>query len=141
MSTNQIVILILSIFLIIAVILNILVDISFIGWAIYLSWICTVVLLSISIVLFIGLCKRFPPKTYNSLKYTLISIDFASLIIFIIFLANGLLNWAKIISILVITPLIIFIHLYSKELSNTSDMNTPGDAAYQVPMTDTNQSP
>ena len=141
MSTNQVVILILSVFLIIAVILNIIVDIYFIGWAIYLSWICTLIMFSFSIILFIGLCKRIPQKTYNSLKYTLIAIDILSLLIMIIFIANGLLNWAKIVSILVITPLIIFIHLYTKELSNISDMNSPVDAAYQVPMTETNQSP
>ena len=75
------------------------------------------------------------------MKYTLIAIDILSLLIMIIFIANGLLNWAKIVSILVITPLIIFIHLYTKELSHISDMNSPVDAAYQVPMTETNQSP
>ena len=141
MSSKQIPIIILSILLIISCILNIIVDLAFIGWAIYWSWVCTIANLIIAIIFLVGICKQFQSKTYNRLLGELIFTDISRLFIFIIFLIYGWINWAKIIDILILTPLLIFAHSYQKELAvNERPLivapveQAPTTAPYQVPI-------
>ena len=131
MSTKQVLVGILSGLLIIAVALNIYVDVNFVGWAIVISWMCTIAMLSMAIYLFVGLFKILPPNHYNAIKIILIVADILSFFVFIIFIINGLFNWAKIISLVVITPLIVSVYLYMKELQNSSDMTSSMNSPYQ----------
>ena len=88
-------------------------------------------MLFIAIYIFVGLCKILPPNHYNAIKIVLIVADILSFFVFIIFIINGLFNWAKIISLVVITPLIVSVHLYMKELQNSSDMTSLMNSPYQ----------
>ena len=131
MSAKQILVGVLSGLLIVAVILNILVDINFYGWALVISWICTIGMLTMAILIFVGLGKALPPNHYTSIFTVLIVIDILQLFVFIIFEINYLFNWAKIVSIAVITPLIVSVHLYKNELQNSSDMNSLLNSPHQ----------
>ena len=141
MNSKQIAIIILSSLLIISCILNVLSDIGFIGWAVYWSWICTIANLIVAIIFLVGICKQFGSKTYNHLEGELIFTDISRLFIFILFLISGWINWAKIVDILILTPLIIFVHQYQKELlANEGLVQPPPNvvpmtAPYQAPMT------
>ena len=131
MSTKQVLVGILSGLLIIAVALNIYVDVNFYGWAIVISWICTIAMLSMAIYIFVGLGTTLNQNHYKAIKIVLIEADILSFFVFIIFIINGLFNWAKIISLVVITPLIVSVHLYMKELQNSSDMTSLMNSPYQ----------
>ena len=125
MEKKKLIALILSILLIIGTILNIISDLGFIGWAIYWSWICTCLNIFISIVIIISVFKELSIKWYNIMKFILTFSDVSTLFILFIFVANGYFNYAKIINILILSPLLIVVHFIMKEMLPNSDIATP----------------
>ena len=125
MERKKLIALILSILLIIGTVLNIIVDLGFIGWAIYWSWICTCLNIFISIVIIISVFKDLSLKWYNIMKFILTFSDVSSLFILFIFIANGYFNYAKIILIFILSPLLLVVHFIMKEMLPNSDIATP----------------
>ena len=125
MEKKKLIALILSILLIIGTILNIISDLGFIGWAIYWSWICTCLNIFISIVIIISVFKELSIKWYNIMKFILTSSDVSTLFILFIFVANGYFNYAKIINIFILSPLLLVVHFIMKERLPNSDIATP----------------
>ena len=116
MNSWQIAILVLSIVLLVGQILNIIVDISFTGWAIFISWFCTGLNIGTSITLLVAAVRNNGYLYYrNSLIFLYIS-DILSLVVFIIFIIHGLLNWAKIVNIIILTAFIVVVHLHMNQL-------------------------
>ena len=117
---------ILSILLIIGTILNIIIsDLGFIGLAIYWSWICTCLNIFISIVIIISVFKELSIKWYNIMKFILTFSNLSTLFILFIFVANGYFNYAKIINIFILSPLLLVVHFIMKEMLPNSDIATP----------------
>ena len=125
MERKKLIALILSILLIIGTVLNIIVDLGFIGWAIYWSWICTCLNIFISILIIISVFKDLSLKWYNIMKFILTFSDVSSLFILFIFIANGYFNYAKIILIFILSPLLLVVHFIMKEMLPNSDIATP----------------
>ena len=125
MEKKKLIALILSILLIIGTILNIISDLGFIGWAIYWSWICTCLNIFISIVIIISIFKELSIKWYNIMKFILTFSDVSTLFILFIFVANGYFNYAKIINIFILSPLLLVVHFIMKERLPNSDIATP----------------
>ena len=115
--------LILAILLALAQILNILVDINFIGWVIYISWIGTIDNIAVSIVIMIGACSRFPASRYNNCKWLLVTGDIISFFVLIMFIVIlGLFTYPKLINLILITPLIVLVDKIQKKLMLDGNM-------------------
>lgn len=130
MNNWQTTILIFAILLLIGQILNIIVDIGFYGWAIVISWLTTGLNIGTSITLLVSAVRNSPyPFFRNSLIFLYIS-DFLSLFVFIIFIINHLINWAKIVNIIIITAFIVIVHLYMKQMPTMDYGMSPGQPQY-----------
>lgn len=135
MNLNQKIILILSIILFIQCILSMWYDLDYVGWAVYFSWLSSIFSLMSACILFIGLFRPVPIKSYRFVLGILIFSDIISLIVMIIFFVYGYFNWPKLLAIIFITPLIIFVHLLIKEISlSGSQMTVPLNAPVAAPM-------
>ena len=116
MNNWQIAILVLSILLLVGQILNIIVDIRFGGWAIIISWIATGMNVGAATTFLVGICRNDGYFFFRNTVIFLYITDVFSLFVFIIFIIHGLLNWAKIVNIIIITAFIVVVHLYMKQL-------------------------
>ena len=135
MNLNQKIILILSIILFSQCILSMWYDLDYVGWAVYFSWLSSIFSLMSACILFIGLFRPVPIKSYRFVLGILIFSDMISLIVMIIFFVYGYFNWPKLLAIIFITPLIIFVHLLIKEISlSGSQMTVPLNAPVAAPM-------
>ena len=59
------------------------------------------------------------------MKFILTFSDVSTLFILFIFVANGYFNYAKIINIFILSPLLIVVHFIMKEMLPNSDIATP----------------
>ena len=125
METKRLITLILAILLIGGTILNIVSALGFIAVAVYWSWICSVLNIFISIVIIISIFKELSIKWYNTMKFSLAFSDCSTVLIFFIFIGNGYFNYAKLINILIMTPLVVLVHFIMKEKFQNSDIATP----------------
>ena len=116
MNNWQITILVFSILLYVGQILNIIVDINFIGWAIVISWFTTGLNVGAATTFLVGICRNDGYFFFRNTVIFLYITDVFSLFVFIIFIINRLLNWAKIVNIIIITAFIVVVHLYMKQL-------------------------
>ena len=116
MNNWQITILVFSILLLLGQILNIIVDIGFIGWAIVISWFTTGLNVGAATTFLVGICRNDGYFFFRNTVIFLYITDVFSLFVFIIFIINRLLNWAKIVNIIIITAFIVVVHLYMKQL-------------------------
>ncbi len=112
MNGLQLAMIILAAFVLAGQILNIIFDISWVGWVMAFSWIATGINLGISITLIIAVAKGMSAMSFKvSLIFYYIS-DVFTLFVFIMFIVSHLFNWAKLINFLLITPLIVVLHIY-----------------------------
>lgn len=125
MEKKKLIALILSILLIVGTILNIVTDLAFIGWAIYWSWICSCLNIFISIVIIISVFKELSFKWYNIMKFILTFSNLSTLFILFIFVAYGYFNYAKVINIFILSPLLLVVHFIMKEMLPNSEIATP----------------
>ena len=126
MDTIELLALIFAILLALTTIPNIVIDINYIGWAIYLSWVATIENLVASIFIMIGACKPLSYTNYNTCKYLLIFGDVIAFFVMIIFIAVlNALHWAKILNMVIITPLIVFVNIIQKKIAQNQPMLNP----------------
>jgi hypothetical protein len=59
------------------------------------------------------------------MKFILTFNNSSALFILFIFVANGYFNYAKIINIFILSPLLIVVHFIMKEMLPNSDIATP----------------
>ena len=59
------------------------------------------------------------------MKFILTFSDVSTLFILFIFVANGYFNYAKIINIFILSPLLLVVHFIMKEMLPNSDIGTP----------------
>ena len=64
----------------------------------------------------VGICRNDGYFFFRNTVIFLYITDVFSLFVFIIFIIHGLLNWAKIVNIIIITAFIVVVHLYMKQL-------------------------
>ena len=134
MNLNQKIILILSIILFIQCILSMWYDLDYVGWAVYFSWLSSIFSLMSACILFIGLFRPVPIKSYRFVLGILIFSDMISLIVMIIFFVYGYFNWPKLLAIIFITPLIIFVHLLIMTVPLNAPVAAPMNAPVATPM-------
>ena len=125
MEKKTLIALILSILLIVGTILNIVTDLAFIGWAIYWSWICSCLNIFISIVIIISVFKELSFRWYIIMRLFLTTSDVSTLFILFIFVASGYFNYAKLINIFILSPLLLVVHFIMKEMLPNSEIATP----------------
>ncbi len=112
MNGLEIAMIILASFTLVGQILNIIVDINWVGWVMAFSWIATIINIAISILLIVAAATRMSKTSFIvSLVFYYIS-DFFTLLVFIIFILSNLLNWAKLVNFLLITPIIVLLHIH-----------------------------
>ena len=112
MNGLQIAMIILASLVLVGQILNIIVDINFVGWVLGFAWIATIMNLSISITLIIIAARNMSTSSYRVVLIFYYISDFFTLFTFIMFLVSGYFNWAKLVNFLLITPLIVVVHIY-----------------------------
>ena len=125
MEKKKLIALILSILLIVGTILNIVTDLAFIGWAIYWSWTCSCLNIFISIVIIISVFKELSFRWYIIMRLFLTTSDVSTLFILFIFVASGYFNYAKLINIFILSPLLLVVHFIMKEMLPNSEIATP----------------
>jgi len=123
MDTCEILALIFAILLCLSTIPNILTDIAILLWSTYLAWLVTVANLAVSIIVMVGSCRPLSANVYKTCMILLIIADVISLLDMIVFLIYYLFLWAKLVNILIITPLIIFIENIRKKREMTPIVN------------------
>ena len=112
MNGLEIAMIILASFTLVGQILNIIVDINWVGWVMAFSWIATIINIAISILLIVAAATRMSKTSFIvSLVFYYIS-DFFTLLVFIIFILSNLLNWAKLVNFLLISPIIVLLHIH-----------------------------
>ena len=116
METFQVLALIFSVFLMLCIIPCIIVDILFVGWAVFLSWISTLLNLVCSIGIIVGACQNYTSASYNKLKKLLFVSGSLALLVIVIFFICGYFNWPKILTIVFTIPLIFFLNKRKKLL-------------------------
>lgn len=126
MEIKKLIALILSILLIIGTILNIINDLNFsilalIIWSLILSCLN----LFASVVIIISLFKDLSIKWYTTIISILSASDFTALLLLFIMLIAEYFDYAKLINIIIISPLIVVIHFIMKEMFPNSDKATP----------------
>ena len=123
MKALEIANLVLAILLIGATGYNIYVDVNFYGWVIYLSWVSSILNLMISIWILIIVIRKLSKQYYIIPFRLLCSSDFFSVFVFVMFMIYSLVNYAKIISI-VITSVMIGVTYKSKNEGSNEDGET-----------------
>ena len=126
MEIKKLIALILSILLIIGTILNIINDLNFsilalIIWSLILSCLN----LFASVVIIISLFKDLSIKWYTTIISILSASDLIALLLLFIMLIAEYFDYAKLINIIIISPLIVVIHFIMKEMFPNSDKATP----------------
>ena len=126
MEIKKLIALILSILLVIGTILNIINDLNFsilalIIWSLILSCLN----LFASVVIIISLFKDLSIKWYTTIISILSASDLIALLLLFIMLIAEYFDYAKLINIIIISPLIVVIHFIMKEMFPNSDKATP----------------
>ena len=112
MNGLQIAMIILASFVLVGQILNIIVDILFVGWVLAFAWIATCMNIGISITLIVVVARNMSASSYRVALIFYYITDFLTLFTFIMFLVSGYFNWAKLVNFLLITPIIVVVHVY-----------------------------
>ena len=125
METFQVLALIFSVFLMLCIIPCIIVDILFVGWAVFLSWISTLLNLVCSIGIIVGACQNYTSASYNKLKKLLFVSGSLALLVIVIFFIYGYFNWPKILTIVFTIPLIFFLNKLEEKAPSIIPINNP----------------
>ena len=139
MDTFVLLALIFAILLSLTTIPNIILDVNYIGWSVYLAWVATVENLVVSIFIMVGTCRPLSASDYKTCMILLIFGDVIALFDIIVFAAAlKEFNWAKLINIIIITPLVIFVNILQKKHAN---MSTDEPIEHKIPSAPTSITP
>ena len=115
MNSLQIAILVLAILLILSTGFNIYAELPFSGWGIIISYVGNGINVVTSITLLIGVFRNLGKSFYKIPLIFLYVGDIISLFVFIVFIVIYILNYPKIINMVIITALIVIVHICLKK--------------------------
>lgn len=117
MNNWQIAILVFSILLLVITVVNLVFDIFYTGWVIYISWFDNVLCLATGIMLICALRFHLEIKFYiTSLIFLYIS-DVIAILVFVLCFIHDFLNIVKIIVIIMLTPLVVIVQILVNRFS------------------------
>lgn len=76
-------------------------------------------------MIIISVFKELSFQWYNITKLFLTTSDVSTLFILFIFVAYGYFNYAKLINIFILSPLLLVVHFIMKEMLPNSEIATP----------------
>ena len=118
MNNYQIAILVFSIILLVATIVNLVFDIFYEGWAMYISWFDNALCLATGIMFICALRLHLRKNFYKiSLIFLYISDIIAIAVFILCFFFHNFINYSKIATIVTLTPFVVIVQLFVNKFS------------------------